>query len=62
MGYFSLKKNMFRFALFVLAIPIAIFVNIVRVFIMIIVWYYFQYDLTADSVHTMYGITIFFLL
>ncbi|MCD4683218.1 MAG: exosortase/archaeosortase family protein [Bacteroidales bacterium] len=61
MGYFSLRKNIFRFALFVSAVPIAIIVNIVRVFIMIIASYYFQYDLAADSVHTIYGVVIFFL-
>jgi exosortase len=60
MGYFSLRKNIFRFALFVSAVPIAIIVNIVRVFIMIIASYYFQYDLAADSVHTIFGIIIFF--
>lgn len=60
MGYLTLKKNIFRVTLFVSALPIAIFVNIVRVFIMIVASYFFQYNLAADSVHTIYGIIIFF--
>ncbi len=61
MGYFSLRKNIFRFTLFVSALPIAIVVNIIRVSILIIVSYYFQYDLAADSVHTIYGLFVFFI-
>ena len=60
-GYFTLKSNMLRFALFLSGIPVAIFVNIIRVCLMVFAFYYFNYDLTKDSVHTVFGIIIFFI-
>lgn len=61
MGYFTLRLNFLRSVLFVMAIPVAVFVNIVRVIIMISVLFYLQYDLTKDPVHTIYGLVIFVL-
>lgn len=60
-SYFSLKSNLLRVLLVVAAVPVAIFVNIVRVMVMIWAFYYFDIDLTADSVHTIYGLVIFML-
>ncbi len=60
-GYFTLKSNILRFALFLSGIPAAIFVNIIRVSLMVFAFYYFNYDLTKDSVHTVFGIIIFFI-
>ncbi len=60
-GYLSLKSNMLRFALFLSGIPAAIFVNIIRVSLMVFAFYFFNYDLTKDSVHTVFGIIIFFI-
>ncbi len=61
MGYFTLRSNALRVLLLLLAIPVAIVVNIIRVFIMVVILYYFQYDLAEDSVHTIYGLVIFAL-
>ena len=61
LGYFTLKSNFLRFALFLSGIPAAIFVNIIRVSLMVFAFYYFNYDLTKDSVHTVFGIIIFFI-
>jgi len=58
-GYLSLKSNLLRMILFLFSIPTAIFVNILRVLLMIIAFYFFKYDLTADSVHSIYGMIIF---
>ena len=60
-GYFTLKSNMLKFVLFLTGIPVAIFVNIIRVSLMVFAFYYFNYDLTKDFVHTVFGIIIFFI-
>lgn len=60
-GYFTLKSNFLRSILFLSGIPAAIIVNMVRVFIVIVAFYFFNYDLTTGSVHTVFGIVIFFL-
>ncbi|MBU0993949.1 MAG: exosortase [Proteobacteria bacterium] len=60
-GYFTLKSNILRSILFATAIPTAICVNIVRVFMMTAAFYYFQYDLTEGTVHTAFGMIIFIL-
>jgi len=58
-GYLTLKSNILRFVLFLSGIPVAIFVNIIRVCLMVFAFHYFNYDLTKDSVHTVFGVTIF---
>ena len=58
-GYFTLKSNILRFALFLSGILAAIFVNIIRVSLMVFAFYYFNYDITKGSVHTVFGVIIF---
>jgi exosortase len=58
-GYFGLRSRPLQWLLFFLAIPIAIFVNIIRVFSMVIAFYYFDFDLTLGSIHTFFGVLIF---
>lgn len=60
-GYLTLKSNSLRLILFLTGIPIAIFVNIIRVSLMVLAFHYFNYDLTKDSVHTIFGVIIFFI-
>jgi len=60
-GYLTLRSNFLRTILFVTGIPAAIVVNIFRVLLMIAAFYYFQYDLTLGSVHTVFGVVIFIL-
>ena len=60
-GYITLKSNLLRMILFVSGVPVAIFVNIIRVFLMIAAFYYFNYDLAEGSVHTVFGMGIFVL-
>jgi len=60
-GYFFLRSNMLRGILFVAGVPISIIVNILRVFLMVIAYHYFRYNLTADSIHTIFGIIIFIM-
>jgi exosortase A len=60
-AYFTLKSNTLRTILFLSGIPAAIVVNIIRVLMMIFMFYYFNYDLTESIVHTIIGVIIFVL-
>ena len=60
-GYFTMSSNLLRVCLFFTGIPAAIIVNIVRVTVMIAAFYYFQTDLTVGTIHTVFGILMFFL-
>jgi exosortase len=58
-GYFSLTSTFLRSVLFVLALPIAILVNIVRIAVMILSYHFLHFNLTLEPVHTWYGMAIF---
>ncbi len=60
-GYFTLKSNLLRSILFLSGIPAAIFVNIIRVVLLVVVFHYLHYDLNEGSIHTIFGLMIFFL-
>jgi exosortase A len=60
-AYFSLKSNVLKTLLFLSGIPIAIFVNIIRVTLLVLVFYYLGYDLTSDNIHMVFGVVIFLL-
>lgn len=60
-GYFTLHSNVLRGVLFVSAIPVAIVVNVVRVLVIVISFYYLNFDLTKDNVHFWFGLAIFLL-
>ena len=59
MGYFMLRRNGSKTLLFAASIPIAIFVNIVRIVSMILAYHYFQLNLTEGSPHTISGLLVF---
>jgi len=61
LGYFTLKSNFLRSILFLSGIPAAIFVNVIRVLLLVFAFHYFSYDLTTGSIHTIFGVIIFFL-
>ena len=58
-GYFSLRSYLLRTILFVSAIPIAIAINILRVFAMVATIHFMGIDLTKGMPHTMLGIMLF---
>ncbi|MBT0662730.1 exosortase [Geobacter pelophilus] len=58
-GYFTLSSPLLRTFLFVLALPIAVLVNIARISVMVIAYYYFNFNLTSEPIHTWYGMAIF---
>ena len=59
MGYLFLRSTLLRSVMLVSALPLAILVNCLRVFITIIILHFFQFDLTDGSVHTLFGATMF---
>ena len=60
-GYVQLRSNLLRWLVFLLGIPVAIFVNVVRVAVMILSFYFFNIDLTTGTIHTLFGVAIFAL-
>lgn len=61
LAYFTIKSNPLRYILFVSGIPTAIVVNIIRVVLLVMAYYYFNVDLTAGTTHTIFGIFVFLL-
>lgn len=59
MAYFTLRSNLLRCVLFLLAIPIAIAVNILRVFVLVAAFYFLSIDLSKGTLHTITGLAIF---
>jgi exosortase A len=59
LAYFTLRSNILRGILFILAVPIAILVNILRVFVLIAVFHYLAIDLSEGSIHTILGLAVF---
>jgi len=59
MGYFMLTKTSTRLLLFAGSIPAAILVNIFRIVAMVILYHFFQVDLTEGTLHTASGLAVF---
>lgn len=59
MGYLFLRSALLRSVMLASALPLAILVNCLRVFVTIIFLYFFQFDLTDGSVHTLFGAVMF---
>lgn len=60
-GYFTLQSNLLRTVLFFSGIPIAVFVNIVRVALLIGFIHFWGIDLSAGAGHTYFGLAVFAL-
>jgi exosortase len=60
-GYLTLKSNVLRMILFVSGLPVAVFVNILRIILMIMAFYFMDLDLTEDRIHGIFGMVIFIL-
>ncbi len=59
LGYFTLKHLLSVFVLFLCSIPIAIFVNIIRVVSLVMAFYFGNIDLTSGMKHTIMGVVLF---
>lgn len=60
-GYFTLHLRYLILFLSIFSIPVAIFINILRVVVTVLSRHFFNYDLTTGSAHTFYGMVIFFI-
>jgi exosortase len=58
-GYFTLSSNLLRGILFFTAVPIAVAINILRVFAMVAAIHFLSVDLTKGAPHTILGIVLF---
>lgn len=61
MGYFMLKRTTSKLILLAVSVPTAIFVNIVRVVLMVLLYHFFGLDLTEGIWHTTTGLLVFVL-
>jgi exosortase len=59
LAHLTLRSNLLRGILFSLAIPIAIVINMLRVFILIAVFYFQAIDLSKGTPHTILGLSVF---
>jgi exosortase len=59
LAYLTLRSNILRGILFVLAVPIAIAVNILRVFLLVVVFHFLGIDLSEGTLHTLLGLAVF---
>jgi exosortase A len=57
-GYFALRSNALRAILFISAVPASIGVNVIRVLMLIMCEYYFNFDFSADNAHSVFGVFI----
>ena len=58
-GYFNLNRARSIALLLVAAVPVAIFINILRVVSLVLSYYYFGLDLTYGTPHTLLGLVLF---
>jgi exosortase len=59
LAYLTLRSNFLRSILFVLAVPIAIAVNILRVFLLVVAFQFLGIDLSEGTPHTLLGLAVF---
>jgi exosortase len=60
-GYMTLSSNILRGLLIGGSIPAAVLVNIFRVILMVLSFYYLEFDLTSGTPHTVFGVIVFLL-
>lgn len=60
-GYFMLERKTSKCILLLASIPIAVFVNIIRVSLMILLYHFFKLDLVEGTLHTVTGLAVFAL-
>lgn len=59
LGYFSLRRFTSRTLLFIISIPIALLINLIRVVTLVLAFYYYKIDLSTGTPHTIIGLILF---
>lgn len=60
-GYFTLTRIWSVSLLFLVSIPVAIVINVVRVITLVLAFHYFKFDLSIGLAHTLTGMILFIL-
>ena len=60
-SFLFLKRSSLQAILILTCVPISIFVNVFRVFFMIILFHYFGIDMSEEHIHSIFGIIIFII-
>ena len=60
-GYFTLRSSWLKALLFLSGVPAAIGANVVRIVLLVVAFYWFDFDLTKGTAHDIFGIAIFFI-
>lgn len=58
-SYLTLRSKLLRGVLFLFAVPIALVVNMMRVFVLVTVFHYGHLDLSRGTPHTLLGLAVF---
>lgn len=59
LGYFSFTRKISFLLLFIVSIPVALFVNVLRVVSMVALYHFFKVDITTGAPHTIAGLLLF---
>ena len=59
MGYFMLTKAVLRVLLTCMSLPVAFFINIIRVVSLVLAYHYLKLDLAVGTPHTILGLVVF---
>jgi len=60
-GYFSFARIFSKLLLFCFSVPVAVFINILRVVGMILLYHYFHIDVAEGTLHSTIGLLLFFV-
>ena len=58
-GYFTLKSGYLKTLLVIASLPVAMFVNVIRVVALILFFHFYQVDLSQGVSHTLLGLAVF---
>jgi exosortase len=61
LGYFALKRALPKIVLVAAALPTAIFINVIRVSLLILAYHYYKMDLTVGLPHTIIGMSVYLI-
>ena len=61
LGYFTFSNSLSKFLLVITSIPVALFVNIVRIVALILVFHFLNIDLSIGTNHTLLGMCVFII-
>lgn len=61
MGYFFLIKKVSKLVLVAACLPTAVLLNVIRISSMVLIFHFFKVDATEGTLHTIMGVSVFFI-